>query len=367
VTRNIRNEIFVAIAMLLAIVFAILFAMLLSSTSSQDSVGLVPTATNSPIPPTASPTSTPSFTPSPTPTYTLTYTATSTPTTTHTATLTQTARPTVITLATRIGVQRTQDAQQATALPSPSIMPTNTVKPSHTPTTVPTASNNPTQTYTAPASDALGILPTLTPDLTAIVASSDRILPTRTPAVCGAPENWQTYTVKSGDTLFAIAIASGTNLAQLRDVNCLENINRIVTGDTLFVPREPDPAILSSLPSTTQNEPYQTIGCRDVDTQISSPVANQQVTGVFPIFGTSDISNFWYYKIEIRADGSNTYNFYLDNYTSIRNGLLGEVDASLFATGTYWLRLTSVNLGGGVSDATTCEIPVFFVNHDLPN
>ena len=54
-----------------------------------------------------------------------------------------------------------------------------------------------------------------------------------------APEGWVRYTIRSGDTISSIAARSGTDVAQLIQVNCLENPRFIVAGTSLFVARQP--------------------------------------------------------------------------------------------------------------------------------
>jgi LysM repeat protein len=58
------------------------------------------------------------------------------------------------------------------------------------------------------------------------------------PTPCGPPASWVRYTVRSGDNLTRIALATGTTVARLRNANCL-NTTLIRTGQRLWVPRLP--------------------------------------------------------------------------------------------------------------------------------
>jgi LysM repeat protein len=58
------------------------------------------------------------------------------------------------------------------------------------------------------------------------------------PTPCGPPASWVRYTVRSGDNLTRIALATGTTVARLRNANCL-NTTLIRTGQRLWVPRIP--------------------------------------------------------------------------------------------------------------------------------
>jgi len=55
---------------------------------------------------------------------------------------------------------------------------------------------------------------------------------------CGPPSYWVRYTVRSGDNLTRIALATGTTVSQLRSANCLPS-TLIRTGQRLWVPRLP--------------------------------------------------------------------------------------------------------------------------------
>ncbi|MEM9952277.1 MAG: LysM peptidoglycan-binding domain-containing protein [Chloroflexota bacterium] len=55
--------------------------------------------------------------------------------------------------------------------------------------------------------------------------------------VCQAPLNWVTYTVQAGDTLFGIAQASNSSVAELSRVNCLESVDALSIGQVLFIPQ----------------------------------------------------------------------------------------------------------------------------------
>lgn len=49
----------------------------------------------------------------------------------------------------------------------------------------------------------------------------------------------KTYKVKKGDTLSEIALANGTTVAKLADLNNIKNVNLIYAGQTLYIDKEP--------------------------------------------------------------------------------------------------------------------------------
>lgn len=56
-----------------------------------------------------------------------------------------------------------------------------------------------------------------------------------------APEGWVEYTVGEDDTLWSLAVASGSSIAQLKFPNCIQNPHDLSAGDVVFLPATPDP------------------------------------------------------------------------------------------------------------------------------
>jgi LysM repeat protein len=61
-------------------------------------------------------------------------------------------------------------------------------------------------------------------------------LPTKTPEKCGPPPGWVLYSVQPGDTLYHISVAFGTTVEELQQANCMGNSTLIVVGKLLNVP-----------------------------------------------------------------------------------------------------------------------------------
>lgn len=70
------------------------------------------------------------------------------------------------------------------------------------------------------------------------VIEESLIVPTVTPTPCMAqvPSGWQPLVIRTGDTLNAISIRTGTNERALTEVNCLANPNLIYPGMRFFAP-----------------------------------------------------------------------------------------------------------------------------------
>lgn len=131
--------------------------------------------------------------------------------------------------------------------------------------------------------------PTMTTTLTATMTASATPKPrkptaTQADAVCsGHPNGWVKYIIQGGDTLYSIAKASGTTVAQLMAANCLTS-DIIHPGDPLFVPRLPPsrtpvPTRTPARTATpTQRPPTPTPTQRPSDTAAPTPTETRPPT-----------------------------------------------------------------------------------------
>ncbi len=166
--------------------------------------------------------------------------------------------------------------------------------------------------------------------------------------------------MQTGNTLLSIARATRSNETDLRAANCLENTEQVYVGDVVYVPQLPEGVVQTITPESIEPDSlFEALGCTDPSTQISSPIPGQRLSGVFSLYGTASLDNFWYYKIEVRADIATVYNFYARSDKPVTNGVLGQIDADLFAPGLYWIRLIVVDLNGAIN-TSPCVIPVIF-------
>lgn len=168
--------------------------------------------------------------------------------------------------------------------------------------------------------------------------------------------------MRPGNTLYSIARAVGSSVAELRDANCLLNVDNIATGDLLYVPRLPTEPVVTSVPLATRPPSlefsYNAVGCTDPGAFISAPVPGQAVTGVVTLFGTASLPEMDYYKIEVRPDTAGVYNFY-DRYEEpVAGGALSQLNTDLFEDGLHWVRLTVVDITGNYPQP--CAIPLIF-------
>jgi murein DD-endopeptidase MepM/ murein hydrolase activator NlpD len=178
--------------------------------------------------------------------------------------------------------------------------------------------------------------------------------------VCEPQIEWETYTVQPGNTLFAIALAVGSNISELREANCLTDVDNITAGDVLYVPRLPEQPINGGL--STPLPDFETgagpVGCTNPGVVISSPLPGAGLVGVVTVSGTASIAEFDYYKIEVRPDYSPVYNFYGRYESPVVNGALATLNTELFDNGLHWVQLTVVDATGNYP--VPCAIPVIF-------
>ncbi len=64
--------------------------------------------------------------------------------------------------------------------------------------------------------------------------------------VVKAPSGWITYTIRRGDTLSAIARATGSTVGELAATNCLTDTRFIRAGQQVLVPRQPTASFISN-------------------------------------------------------------------------------------------------------------------------
>jgi LysM repeat protein len=124
--------------------------------------------------------------------------------------------------------------------------------------------SGPTSTVTllVPSSTvAATITPTRTPSPSATNTSTLTLTPTLAPslAVCIPQYSWPVYFTRAGDTLFSLALATGSTVAELMLANCLSS-DLIHAGQPLYVPRLPvePPTFTPVTPADTPATPTDT-------------------------------------------------------------------------------------------------------------
>jgi len=357
--RNVRNEITTALIVFLLLVAVVMSALVLTTADEDAGVTATPvevisnvgestpvqTETDEEIPTEETPvrpsaTSTPTLEP-PTNTPTQTETATSVPVSdTPTPTSTSTPMPS----RTRI-------------ITFGALRPTAT--PTHTPTEISPTSVSAVATATR-TQETITNTPTVT--LTATPTVTSTVIPDPTDEPCAPPSDWITYTVGRGNTLFSIARAVGSTVGELKEVNCIADADNIQTGDMIAVPRAPLGPVRTGVPPRPAGD-YEALnlraeGCGSPASSIASPAAGQRLSGLFTVQGTAALDDFQFYRLEVRPDFTNIYNFYSRSEQPVVTGSLGQINTELFDDGLFWVRLTVIDNTGNFIEP--CAIPVIF-------
>jgi LysM repeat protein len=74
-------------------------------------------------------------------------------------------------------------------------------------------------------------LPPIPPKPTATIATETE--------PCSKPEGWITYTIQSGDTLYALAARFGVSVQEIQQVNCMGSSTLLEVGKTIYLPQQP--------------------------------------------------------------------------------------------------------------------------------
>ncbi len=373
--RDVGNEVIVAIIVVGVLAFALTFGIILSlSNSNADSAGTaqsnVATAAAADITETAAlatadetdqvteeveDTEIPLTATTRPATASATATETRTPVPTHTDTPTASPTPTLTLTLTRTTAPTLTSTLSPTATKTPTPVPTDTRTPTSSPT--------PTLTLTLTRTTAPTLTQTRTP--APISTSTSTVTPvpqatiTATPVfdVCIAPFGWVVYETRAGDTLASVATAVGITADELRVANCLGVVSDFQPATRLYVPRVPAGLTQPVLPGP--DDFLAAEGCTQPGTVIVSPSPGQRLRGMVVLRGSASADNFAYYRIEVRSDAVDVFNFYARSEQPVINDVLGSIDTRLFGPGLHWIRVSVVDKTGGTS-VTPCTIPVFF-------
>lgn len=87
-----------------------------------------------------------------------------------------------------------------------------------------------------------------------------------------------TYAVRQGDTLGRIARAFDVTVAELVELNGIEDANRISVGQVLFIPRATEPSEAAAPPTATPDPPEATVTLTPLPTDTASPTTVPTVT-----------------------------------------------------------------------------------------
>lgn len=147
----------------------------------------------------------------------------------------------------------------------------------------------------------------------------------------------------------SLAAATGTSVADVRAANCLADIDLIYVGQSLWLPFSP---------GTVPPSPViGVIGCGS-NARIDSPVLGATLGSAFDVFGTAQMPDLAYYRLEVRAERDGDYRMVVQLSQPVIDGFLGRIDRAGFGTGLHYLRLVVYDSHG--QSAQPCVLPVIF-------
>jgi hypothetical protein len=186
--------------------------------------------------------------------------------------------------------------------------------------------------------------------------------------LCALPFGWSTYVVQPGDTLYAIALASGTSVEVLRDANCIASVAMLPVGLPVYVPIALPPSVEVVVPVMPPITPapgvlqvptnLQPQGCDSDAARITSPVPGQVIDSVVSVFGSAGGENFSRFELAVRPASRRQYSVVETSPVPVFAGALGQVNAGFFGEGIHWVRVTSYDASGQA--IARCAIPVIF-------
>ncbi|MCK4898616.1 MAG: LysM peptidoglycan-binding domain-containing protein, partial [Anaerolineales bacterium] len=103
--------------------------------------------------------------------------------------------------------------------------------------------------------------PTLTLEPELVDEPAEDQPPPKDPVNCTHPKGWVVYIVRSGDTLFGIALSHGISTVNLKAANCLKGSSSVIrVGQRLYVPyTQPPPKPPATQPPAPTNTPIPVI------------------------------------------------------------------------------------------------------------
>lgn len=158
------------------------------------------------------------------------------------------------------------------------------------------ATGTDTATATLQPTDTPTPTPTLTPTSTATPTPTDTASPTftHTPSpvinVCEPRSSWPVYTVRRGDTLYSLAIATGSSINELMLANCLTG-SVIIADQPLYVPRLP---VTPSVPTTTTPADTPAVFLEPVGMSCDPPYYVSLEAGVYDPQGIRSVTAILY-------------------------------------------------------------------------
>ena len=194
---------------------------------------------------------------------------------------------------------------------------------------------------------------------------------TSTPSGIVIPTSMPTAVITSGQALAGMSVtptivfldAAGNTVtpdpAQVGGLAATQEFTTAVTLTPIEVTAEVPAADLATNTPEVQStsSPELMTDCSSPSAQITNPVPDEEVKGIYTVLGTAVLETGGWYQLEILPQGSAQWAMIGRGDATVTGGVLFEnFNATAFAPGAYPLRLVLLGPDGGIR--AICRIPM---------
>ncbi|MEZ4615677.1 MAG: hypothetical protein R2867_09210 [Caldilineaceae bacterium] len=122
----------------------------------------------------------------------------------------------------------------------------------------------------------------------------------------------------------------------------------------------PTPLVAEIPPTATPAPIVQAPVCANGNSIILRPGSNETVRGVITVFGTANLPDMQYYKIEYTPAGAANWVYLAGDQNVVVNGVLANIDSNVLGNGAWTLRLVVVDKTGNYPEP--CQLTIFVEN-----
>lgn len=133
------------------------------------------------------------------------------------------------------------------------------------------------------------------------------------------------------------------------------------TGENLWstLPTPEPTATPTPAPTNTPVTPNPRPKCADARACITSPRVGDAVTGIMPLIGSTNLSDFQYFKVEYRPYGESNWRWLMDGHSAVANGKIMDWHTRTVPRGTYEIRLTVVKRDGNYPEPCITRVRIY--------
>lgn len=135
-------------------------------------------------------------------------------------------------------------------------------------------------------------------------------------------------------------------------------LNLLTTPTTTLPAVTPQVGVLEPTPLPGPTGVFATTGCLPDEVFLDSPQEGQEAYGVVEVFGTANVTNFAFYKLEAKRPQESIWATLQAGNTVVQGGRLGVWDTRRLTPGDYQLSLVVVNNAAETSPRCVVQVRV---------